>query len=99
VPVVIEPKPYCPCGGTCHHDGDAPCSLSCLDPVIQDLGRLREALADARETIIAHYVEQAFSPRTRPSVVRGQVREIDQLLGRPPTNFDALRAANTEPSL
>jgi hypothetical protein len=55
-----------------------------------DVAKLRAALADARQTILAHYFGAAFHPRTRPSVVRGQIREIERLLGNAPPNFDDL---------
>ena len=61
--------------------------MALSDPPTRDTPEavLRAALEDARETILAHYRQEPFAIRTRPSVVRAQVREIDELLGNPPT--------------
>ena len=58
---------------------------------------LRDALADARLTILAHYRGEGFSVRTRPSVVRRQVRDIDALLGSPPTLDDEFAPVPDQP--
>lgn len=78
-----------------HHD-----AMGCCDPkttehlwqsVAPAVSGLVGALRDARLTILAHHFERAYDLRTRPSVVRTQVREIDRLLGEPPTDFDRAR--------